>query len=503
MARISSQHRGRDVEVEFGSLDGGIDYSVPPHSLPDNVLYEATNLFYDIDSGRLMTRPGLVRVTTSALNAALVSVYPCTVQGVRRIIVASDEPKLYYLDGTSLTLIGSLNGSSSPQFEVFKEDLYIASGGSLQKWDGTTLSDVGAAPSCTLLAVKSARLFVNDTSDPDVIKASGVQDDTTFSYPGGATFQAGWGDGDSVVGMQVFGDDLVVFKGQKTKSVHILKGVYPDWALVEIGRGTSIVGANAVIKIGSFIFGLDTDGLNDLRTVEAYGDFKSDPLGGPVVGPLTRQVSPTAFMAGWPERSLLMVFPSQDLATAYALHYSTSDLVPKARWTRFRFEVGRISSAAYDTVGDILYLTSMNGHLYTMKMEVLAEANTFTDDGTDIPQAFRTKIIDPRGSQILHKRSRFFFEALADGAGTFYCFTQDGTWPQLSADFTIDPRTIDDFGDTYIDDMLMPVGMSDRSTVVRLNDRCRDNNLMLGATISSGALSISRLDIDAAVVGRE
>lgn len=501
--RISTQHKKRDVEVEFGALDGGIDYSVPAWKLPDNVLYEATNFFYDIDSGRLMTRPGLVKVSSSGIGDAIYAVYPCTVNDIRYIIV-STQTRLYYFSGGTFTLIGNLAASTrTPQFASYKEMLYIASGGALQKWDGTTLSNVTEAPNCSLVVAKSARLFVNDVDDPDTVQASDVQLDDVWGYPGGASFQAGWGDGDSITAMRPIGDDLLIFKGNKVRSTMILQGVYPDWNLLELSKGSSIVGPNAVAKLGSQVFGLDKDGLNNVQAVATYGDYKLDPVGGPVVGPLTRQLQSTAFMAGWPDRAIFMVFPSQDLSTAYALHYSTSSLIPNVRWTRFRFGVPSITCAAYNHHDDLMYLAAKNGHLYTMNMEILAEMNTFQDDGSDYTQILRTKIVDPRGSKIIHKRSRFFFEALSSGTGTMYVFTQDGTWPQLSKDFTISPRLIDDFDEIEIDEMLMPVGMPDRSTVVRLDDRCRDNNLMLGVVVSSGALSVSRMDIDAAIVGRE
>jgi hypothetical protein len=529
MSRRSTRHGRRDLEVDFSRLDGGIDYSVPAHQLPPNKLYEATNLFYDIDSGRLMTRPGLVKLTTIAADDELVAGGVFTVQGTRYHILAS-KTKLYRLSqGTDFfgsgtfgsgsfgdasgsdaeqaifVLIGSLNGTEIPQFATFNGNLYIANGGKLQKWNGSALSNVTAAPTTSsLVVVKSARLFVNSGSEPDIIKASGIMDDTTFGLPGGATFQAGWTDGDGVIAMMPLGDDLVVVKGNKSKSVMVLKGVYPDWFMQEIARGTGVVGKYGLTRVGSQLIGLDVDGINLAQTVEAYGDFKLDPVGGPVVGPLTRQLDSTGVLANWPEQAMVLVFPNNNLSVAYALHYAQATQGQTFKWTRFTFAVPRISFAFFDAEDSVLHLCSKNGHVYTMERDIVASATVFQDDGTDYEQILRTKVVDPSGAEVLLKRATFMFEPLSGGTGEFKVFKDDGTVPNVKTDFTISPLVIADWLSPVIGELdAPPIGMPESSTVVRIKDRTRQRNIQMGVVVNSGGLSISRMDIDAAAVGRD
>jgi hypothetical protein len=510
-----------------------MDFSVPAYRLPDNKLYDATNMMYDVDTGRLMTRVGLERSTNEAIEDILVYGKTVVVGGTKYQIVAS-HTKLYKLvegaadlfgtgafgdgvfgdtdptmESTTLIEIGSLSetsGTAIPQFAEFNDNLYIASGDALQKWDGTTLSNVTQAPNCSTIVAKSGRLFINDLDEPDTVRASGILDDTVWSYPGGAIFQAGWTDGDGVEALFTIGDDLLVVKGPYRRSVNVLKGTYPDWRFFEIARGTGVTGKHAISKVGPIVFGLDYDGLNSTQSVSDYGDFKSDPVGGPVVGPLTRELNDTGFLVSWPERAIVLAFPTNDLSVAYALHYSTSELNPSIRWTKFAFQVPRISFAWWDAEAERMYLCSKGGQLYHMEVEDVPQSNNFDDDGADIPQSIRTKVIDPRGTDILLKRATFTYEPLSSGEGEFQAWKDDGNTPSVKTSFTVTPTGIgsEEAETLFIGEADSPfLGTPEPPVVVRIRNRSRGLNLQLGINVTSGAIAISRMDLDASVLGRE
>lgn len=507
MRSTVNRHRSREVELPLQSLIGGVDYSVPMQDLDPTKLFVATNLYYDINDGKLKTRPGLVRVTDTAIPD-LRDVYVETVQGTQYVLVTSTT-KLYKLVGSSLVEIGALSntsGTAVTTVAAFIDNLYIASGAKLQKWDGTTLyTDGGAwspgAPDCGIVIAKSARLFVNDVDTKDLIKASGVINDTTFAYPDGITFRAGWRDGDGVVAMHPLADDLVIFKGPNKRSIHVLKGIYPNWDMVEIVRGSGAIATKAINRVGADVLVLDRDGLNSVSGTIEYGDFRADPVGIEVAGPMTAQLDSTGFIVSWPDQAILLCFPNGVNSVAHVLHYHTVPPNPKWRWTRFDFGVPRMRGGAYDSVNKKLYLVSDDGYLYSMQQDPYG-GTVYTDAGSAFTQSVRTKLFDVPRQQLLLKRFNAHLEPMAAGSGALYAYINDGNVEKQLKTFTIVPDTVD-INDVTVDEDEGLIGMTDPGVPVRSRQTLRANNLQLGIEITSGAAVINRLYAAAAIVGRE
>ena len=498
--RYSTAHYKRDVDFKVAKLDGGLNYALPPHDIAPTELYEALNFFYDSETGRLATRPGLVAETNTAIDPADMQLFAVTAGGTRYIVAASSS-KLYKLSSASLSLIGSLASSSVPTFTAFNNKLYIASGGTLQKWDGTTLTSNVTSHSCTIVVAKDGRLFTNDTSDDDMVWVSGPLLDSEWGFPGGAQFQAGFSDGDGIIAMIPFGHDLIIAKGSKQRSLFVLKGVYPNWQMEELARGTTTLSQHSYTKAQKDVLLLDVDGLNSLAGVMEYGDLKVDPLGGPVAGYLTAELDSTGYIVQWPSQAVALVFPNKTASLAYVLHYSLSADVPRFRWTRFLFEVGRLTSAVYDVTADKIYFGCYDGKIYSLSK--LAGSTVYTDDGSAYNQRIATKIFDMPEHLLLFKGADFRYESLADGAGTLSLIYDDANTQVDLKTFTSTKLVVDDWLTPVIGDMDFPsLATPQASATVRTNKRLRVKNLQIGINMTSGGISISRMAIRAAAVGR-
>lgn len=510
--KVSTGHRRRDLDIKFGSLVGGLNLSVPPHAIEDYELHEALNFHYEKDSGRLSTRPGLIKQTSSPTPDFAIRTYPCTIQGTRYIIVSTNYKLYYYADGgyTEIGALANQSGNAIPSFAQYKENLYIASGDNpLQKWDGTTLTNGVTPHNCSIVIARGYRLYTNDDDDLDYVWVSQMgYDDKWGVSNNGFEFQAGWADGDKIIAMVPVGNDLAVVKGPNNKAVLVIKGLPPEMYVAEVVRGTGAVGEHALIPIPNDLLMLDTDGVNSLAGVMEYGDLKVSPIGNPIGQALVREIDSTAFWVNWPTQGITLAFPNNQSSLAYVLHYSLSESVPRWRWTRFLFEVPRITDGAFDHASDTLFLLGRDGHVYTMGYSDLG--TTYTDDGSDYEQRLRTKIFDPQGHQIFFKRATFAYAPLAkaagggNGAGKFLFIHGDSNHPLELASFTFAPFVVDDWDDLLVEEAeAPPIGTPEESKIVRGRRIQRRNNFQLGITVTAGAISISRMDAHAAIVGRE
>jgi hypothetical protein len=507
MSRVGTGHTRRDLEIDLTRLDGGLNLATPPHNIKDNELHEALNFHYDKDSGRLATRPGLVKKTTAALPNPGVVMDAVTVQGIRYIIVATNY-KLYYLSGTTYVEIGAFantSGEAIPSFAQYKENLYVATAGQkLQRWNGVDWDSDITPHTCSIVIARGARLYTNDDADNDFVWVSQIQlDDQWGSSNNGFEFNAGWSDGDSILAMVPIGNDLALVKGPNNKSVMVLRGHPPDMFVAEVTRGTGAVGRNALSPIPNDLLMLDTDGMNTLAGVIQYGDLKVDPVGSPIGQALVREINSTAFIVHWPLQASTLMFPNNTSSLAYVLHYSISEDIPRWRWTRFLFGVGNIVSGIFDHASDTLYFLSHDGNLYTMSYSDIG--TIYTDNGADFEQRLRTKVFDPPNHETLFKRAQFMYAPLALGtAGKFLYIYDDANTPIELATFTGDPFVVDEWDDILVEDAeAPPIGTPEPSKIVRVRRVQRRRNFQMGITVTAGAISISRMSVHASLVGRE
>lgn len=184
MPTISDAHGQRSQRVSLRNYQGGMNVVSPADQIAENQAQLIKNMEYDRNYAVLRTRDGTTKyvdVGATAVNglfAALNGTY----------LLATCGGKLYKIAGDPLaaTEIGSLSGSSRPQFVHWGDAglIYIASGGAIQKFDGTTLSTAGGAYATMTTACTGTNNDLTFTA-----KASGTGGNSisvTYVNPGGA-----------------------------------------------------------------------------------------------------------------------------------------------------------------------------------------------------------------------------------------------------------------------------------------------------------------------------
>jgi len=119
--------------ITFGDWRG-VNNTQDPALIRDNELQSCVN-FYVSNTGRLVARPGFIKLFDT----------PAEVVGIAKFqgdfYVACKDGKVYKWDGSSLSEIGEHEGRDV-YFQVALGKLWIADGGKLKYWDGSTFGTI-------------------------------------------------------------------------------------------------------------------------------------------------------------------------------------------------------------------------------------------------------------------------------------------------------------------------------------------------------------------------
>ena len=166
--RIPKHDADQMRKLNLFDLSGGECHSKDPDSIADNQLQQAINVEYDNVSGSLKLVDGfdvvidMPFVTKHLFYAAIFGK-----------ILASDATGALYVADTATRatiLVGQLNGTA-PYWCSYNGKIYIASGGVLQQYDGTTLSNVAQVYTYTAWQNNhsyTAGTCIINASDPSV-----------------------------------------------------------------------------------------------------------------------------------------------------------------------------------------------------------------------------------------------------------------------------------------------------------------------------------------------
>ncbi len=99
-------------QIVFQGFKQGLNTTVPPQQLQMDELAECSDWKIK-ESGQLETREAIVQHSTVAATGKIVAITSAIVGGVEQTIIADDDNKVYYLDGTEITLIGTATGDVS------------------------------------------------------------------------------------------------------------------------------------------------------------------------------------------------------------------------------------------------------------------------------------------------------------------------------------------------------------------------------------------------------
>lgn len=113
----------------------GVNNTQDPTLIADNELQECVNLYVS-NTGRLTSRPGFTKVFDTPAKVLAISKFK------NDLYVACDDGNVYKWDGAALTSIGTHDNLGDVYMQVAFEKLWIADGGKLKYYDGTTYGTI-------------------------------------------------------------------------------------------------------------------------------------------------------------------------------------------------------------------------------------------------------------------------------------------------------------------------------------------------------------------------
>jgi hypothetical protein len=290
------------------SFDGGVNTVSDDLALLPNQLRESTNCRLT-DFGAVTKRQGTIRTSSAVLAAYSV------LNGYTFRRDASTPQILAVCNGalrtatygafpwTWATPTATLSTSVPPSFAQFRDGsadvVYIADGGLLNKWDGTTFTgDIASTNDYKVVCVHNERLWgFGSTTTPDSIGYSAINNGSTLGVGasgGGSIIVRTYGDETVVAGCSI-GTSLLIFH---RRGVSRLTGYGQDDITVAptgITADVGIIAKYSVVRVDNLAYFICERGLyrvNDSGVAPVATRETPDPL-----LPLLRSLTSTQFDA--------------------------------------------------------------------------------------------------------------------------------------------------------------------------------------------------------------
>lgn len=251
-----------DAQLSFA---GGINTVSDDYSLQPDQMRLAQNARLT-DYGAILKRNGSVRTSTNALASAPQNGFGWALDSgaVQGLVVSNGT--LYTADMLSLPVAswtsqtGALSTSVTPTFASFisggsTDVVYIADGGPLNKWDGTTLTvNITGTQGCSVIKVHNQRLWgCGNSTYPDSLFYSKLNDGDQLgdATDGGGQIIVRTFSDEKIIGLASVGSSLLIFH---RRGISRLTGFGQDDITVQPEGVSSQTGTIAPLSI------VETDG---------------------------------------------------------------------------------------------------------------------------------------------------------------------------------------------------------------------------------------------------
>lgn len=287
--RLGAKHAGQQT-VLFSDFRGGLNTSSTPEMIADTQLYDVVNMELDANDGLLRTVHGTRNVERiPAGDTIAAGAYDLL--NKRLILFLSSGNVMAQDRNGKLRPFGHLTGKGPVTTAVWEDGLLIASGGKLQyaKSSGMLETIAASPPVCKGVYIRSGRVLVYDNAD--VIRFSGVGDETQWQQntndASAALFaQIGYKVGGKLMGMVSMTTDVLFIKSNGM--IFRLRNEYPNWEIRELGRNVYCVGEEAFCNIGQSVLLLGQGSLFEIVTTQDYGDMVAKNIGAHVESALSK-----------------------------------------------------------------------------------------------------------------------------------------------------------------------------------------------------------------------
>jgi hypothetical protein len=501
--------------------DGGLNYALSAKNIADNELRVARNLLYDAQTGKPMTRPGTRCVSSPALAAPILRMHYYEKSATQKWLVCASAGKLYqmvagtigylvteggdYLTDesgnrieadTEWTEIGSLTDDDTvPSFLTYNSKLLIADGGeNIRTWDGTTYTTLDDGLYATALATIKGRVVAN-SSDLDLVTLTGPADETKWntSTDGAVGLRAGFGDGLTVNGFAVFGDNLIISKkGDVRKTLYRLNvsdATTTNWYVQMLSENNCAQNHQSIISAFQNVFFADTNGFKSLKGVTEYGDLEVDVTGSKIN--LIFGDAPTCHdMAYIPAYNAIFFCVGQRVWVCHRITTPGGDV--KYSFTDLVFLQGQIRCCVQ--IGTKIYLAGYNGYLYEMDADYATD-ETVPSTTSAFSSQMKTKSFSVMGDLIVRRMKVDMVPKVA-GAGSI---TANTTTLQTFTISAAGQLLCDATGYLAADTSYLYDGIS-APWSENVRNRYRDDEIAYGITTTSGRIMIENIAVDMAMV---
>lgn len=278
--RKATKHSSQAQQLDFSDFSGGWNSRESAENIEQNELAEVLNMTYSSAPGRLRTRQGIGQ-SLHDFGTGIDDMYEY--DGLLLIATAGEA---YVYDGYVVTKIGSLSGTLRPSWCEFGGELFVASGGKIQRYSTLEIPPAfevikDSPENVVQLYMRAGRMFCYE-SESDSIRGCAVGDAMTWGIPANATdadpveIQIGYKIAGNIVGVIPSLTDVIVFKKGVTMR---LIGEYPDWSQVEVSRDETLSNKESLANVAGYLFYLESSkGIRILRPTDNYAEIEPSDI---------------------------------------------------------------------------------------------------------------------------------------------------------------------------------------------------------------------------------
>lgn len=307
------------VTHRFGggwATDFGPTHYAPPANgtLTLPFLIDAQNIIYELNGG-CHTMPGTTKFNSSTLGASSTvrGIYDYWRQGTtgsptQRIVAHVDTRVVAasIADGIFSNIGTGFSSSAVPAYSTFDDLLILSNDASAdvpKSWDQTTFQSLAGSPpnfsfSCTH---KNRSWAAGVISAPSRLYYSGSLDPEDWTGGTSGSIDIDPSDGDAIVGLASFKDELWIFKGPYKGSIHRIAGATPaTFARTTFVRGITAAYQNSIFTLPNDLGFISPRGtVHSLVSTERFGDYEQSTLSFPINRTLRSSVSQNYYKNWW------------------------------------------------------------------------------------------------------------------------------------------------------------------------------------------------------------
>lgn len=298
------------------ATDFGPTVHDPPNGTTMDLPYltHAENIIYELNGG-CHTMPGTIKLnsTTLGTSSTVKGLYDYWRQGttgapIQRVVAHVDTRVVTCAmsDGVFSTIGTGLVSGAVPSYSTFDDLLILSSDATAdvpKSWDQTTFQSLAGSPPNFSFSVnhKNRQWAAGDLINPSRLYYSDNLDPESWVGATSGSIDIDPSDGDAIVGLASFKNELFVFKGPYKGSIHRVSGGSPS----EFSRALFIRGITAAYQNTIFTLPNDLGFMSPRGTVHSlvasqnYGDYEQSTLSFPINRTLRSTVHQGTYKNWW------------------------------------------------------------------------------------------------------------------------------------------------------------------------------------------------------------